>query len=95
MKQQRIEIMSNQITVTLTPTSVVWRFQGDVVGGDILNTNLQLLFQKEYRDADGVLYRVDPLPSIQGTPEALGFLPEFTSIKEKLIAFVESMEQTP
>jgi hypothetical protein len=87
--------MSNQITVTLTPTSVVWRFQGDVVGGNILSSNLQLLFQKEYRDADGVLYKVEPLPTVEGTPEQLGFLDEFTSIKEKLVKFVDSMEETP
>jgi hypothetical protein len=85
--------MSNQVTVTLTPESVVWRFQGDVVGGDILNTNLQLFFQKEYRDSEGVLYKAEPLPTLQGTPEQLGFLDEFTSIKSKLIKFVESMDQ--
>ena len=87
--------MSNQITVTLTPIDVVWRYQGDVEGGDILTAKLQLLMQREYRNAEGVLYKVEQLPTIEGTPEELGFLDEFSSIKEKLVKFVESMEQTP
>jgi hypothetical protein len=87
--------MTNKITVTLTPTSVVWRFQGDVVGGDILRTKLQLLFQREYRDDDGTLYKVVPLPTLEGTPAELGFLDEFTSIKAKLINFVSNMAETP
>ncbi|UKO99349.1 hypothetical protein [Nostoc sp. UHCC 0870] len=85
--------MSNQITVTLTPTDVVWRYQGDVEGGDILTAKLQLLMQREYRNAEGVLYKVEQLPSIEGTPEELGFLPEFTSIKAKLVLMQAAVQE--
>ena len=77
--------MPNPIVVTLTPFTTVSKYRGDIVNSDILSAKLILEMQTEYRDESGVVYKVEPLPSIIGTPEELGFLAEFQSIQAKLL----------
>ena len=82
--------MDNSVTVTLTTHDVVWRFQGDVRGGDVLDSTIELLLQREYRDESGEVYKTISLESIKGTPQQLGFYDEFESIKKKLTQIMKT-----
>ncbi|MGF2034273.1 MAG: hypothetical protein RMZ43_002925 [Nostoc sp. CmiVER01] len=83
---------SNSINITLTPYTVVWRYQGDIQNGNILDAKLELLMQKEYRDEKGEVYKIEPLTTISGTPEELGFLEEFKSVQTKLAALTSQLD---
>lgn len=83
--------MSAPIQVTLTPYTIVWRYQGDVPDGVISNATLTLFLQTAWKDENGIVYKVDQLSPISGTPTDLGFADEFASIQTKLDALIASM----
>ncbi|MEH2392259.1 MAG: hypothetical protein V7K21_11585 [Nostoc sp.] len=83
---------NSPISITLTPYTVVWRYQGDIKNGNIVDAKLELLMQPEYRDEQGEVYKIEPLPTISGTPEELGFLEEFKTVQSKLSELLTSNE---
>lgn len=66
-----------------------------MINGDITTAILTLFMQTIWVDPNGVTYKIDQLPSITGTPDQLGFTPEFESIQTKLNAMIAQMEATP
>ncbi|MBD2437367.1 hypothetical protein [Nostoc sp. FACHB-110] len=80
--------MSEKINVQLTKSIRFWRYQGDILNGDISQTTLTVFLQNVWTDDNGEVYKVEDLPSITGTPEELGLLPEFQAIQAKLNSFI-------
>ncbi|BBD69545.1 hypothetical protein NIES4072_31220 [Nostoc commune NIES-4072] len=77
----------------LEPTVQLWRYQGvDTPSGDIATAPLELFFKKGLRDTStGYLYKVEDLPTISGTPEELGLLPEFQNLQTKIQAITTGL----
>ena len=80
--------MTTPISVTLTPYTVIWRYQGDVVDGLLSNTTLTLFLQTVYKNDNGQVFKTEPLPSISGTPTELGLADEFIALQSKINSLI-------
>ena len=83
--------MTTPISITLTPYTVIWRYQGDVIDGLLSNTTLTLFLQTAYKDENGQVFKTEPLPPISGTPAELGLADEFAALQSKINDLIVQM----
>ncbi|AUB36152.1 hypothetical protein COO91_02053 [Nostoc flagelliforme CCNUN1] len=72
----------------------IWRYQGEILDGDINQTQLELLLDSVLVDGNGVIYNPQPLPKVSGNIVELNLLTEFESIQSKLSALLNSETET-